>query len=727
MTSSADVAHSKQSTDSRRVVSWNVDESGIATITFDVPDNKVNTLSRHSMTELDDAIDAISKNASVKGILLASGKSDNFIAGADVHEIQLIQHQSELEAYDAAQLGKGVFQKIENMPYPTVAAINGTCLGGGTELTLACKFRIASNKTKIGLPEVKLGFVPGWGACVRLPELIGVQQALGLIMEGRVLDARKAWKVGLVDEVVEPEQLLSRAKEVAKGAKPRKASKSFKDSVLAFALEQNPIGLDILRKEAYKAMMRATKGKYPAPKEALNVIIKSQKLPREKAFDLESRTFARLAFTNVSRNLVGIFFAQNESKKMPSGISEKPNIKTIGVLGAGVMGAGIAQACANAGFKVIVKDIEQKFLDKGKATISGLFEKLVERKKMTREEADKIVNDITFTTDYAAMADCDLVVEAVLEELDLKKRALGELDQVIKKKYFFATNTSSLSVTKIAEGTSEPGKVVGLHFFNPVHKMPLVEVVKGAKTSDEAVAAAMSVALKLDKTTVITNDAPGFVVNRILAPYLREAAVLAEEGVPIPDIDRAMKNFGMPMGPMVLLDEIGLDIAAKVIHVMHDALGERMAPPPLMSKLEGLKLLGKKGGKGIYTYNEKGKPDEVNPEVQALIGESNNKKTHGEVQDRLVLLMLNEAARCLEEKVVEDPSQLDLAMIFGTGFAPFTGGILKYADQEGIRTVYDKLEYLSRVQGERYKPCALLKQMAEGRTSFYPIREKVSA
>lgn len=412
---------------------------------------------------------------------------------------------------------------------------------------------------------------------------------------------------------------------------------------------------------------------------------------------------------------------------MPAGLSEKPNVKTIGVLGAGVMGAGIAQACANAGFKVIVKDIEQKFLDKGKATISGLFDKLVERKKMTREEADKIVNDITFTTDYAAMADCDLVIEAVLEELDLKKRALSELDQVIKKKYFFATNTSSLSVTKIAEGTSDPGKVVGLHFFNPVHKMPLVEIVKGAKTSDEAVAAAMSVALKLDKTTVITNDAPGFVVNRILAPYLREAAVLAEEGVPIPDIDKAMKNFGMPMGPMVLLDEIGLDIAAKVIHVMHDALGDRMAPPALMTKIEGLKLLGKKGGKGIYTYNEKGKPDEVNPDVQALIGESNNKKTHGEIQDRLVLLMLNEAARCMEEKVVEDPSQLDLAMIFGTGFAPFTGGILKYADQEGIRTVYDKLEYVSRVQGERYKPCALLKQMAEERRSFYPTRAKVSA
>jgi 3-hydroxyacyl-CoA dehydrogenase/enoyl-CoA hydratase/3-hydroxybutyryl-CoA epimerase len=599
-------------------------------------------------------------------------------------------------------------------------------LGGGTEMVLACKYRIASKKAKIGLPEVKLGFIPGWGGCIRLPKLVGVQQALGLVMEGKILDGRKAWKVGLVDEVVEAENLMARAKEVASGAHPKRASRSFKESLMALALEKNPIGLNALRKEAYKAMMRATKGKYPAPKEALNVIVKSQGLPHEKAFGLESRTFARLAFTNVSQNLVGIFFAQTESKKMPAGIVDKPNIATVGVLGAGVMGAGIAQACANAGYKVIVKDIEQKFLDKGKQTISGLFDKLVERKKMTREDADKIVNAITFTTDYSEMADCDLVIEAVLEDLDLKKRALAELDQVIKKKYVFATNTSSLSVTQIAEGTAEPGKVVGLHFFNPVHKMPLVEIVRGAKTSNEAIAGAMTVALKLDKTTVITNDAPGFVVNRILAPYLREAAVLAEEGVPIPDIDKAMKNFGMPMGPMVLLDEIGLDIASKVIHVMNAALGERMAPPPFMSKIEGLKLLGKKGGKGIYTYNEKGKPDEVNPDVQALIGESNNKKLAGDIQDRLVLLMVNEAVRCLEEKVVEDPAQLDLAMIFGTGFAPFTGGPLKYTDSEGVRVIYDKLEYLSRVHGERYKPCALLKQMAENRSSFYTPR-KVTA
>lgn len=727
MSSSTDLVQSPESLQSAKNVTWSVDDGGIAVITFDLPDSKVNTLGKVSMTQLNDAVEAIRKDSRVKGLVLASGKGDNFIAGADVHEIQMLQHASEVEVYEASKMGKAVFENIENLPFPSVAAINGMCLGGGTEMALSCKYRIASKKVKIGLPEVKLGFVPGWGGCVRLPKLVGLQQALGLIMEGKVLDGRKAWKAGIVDEVVDAENLMARAKEVAGGAHPKRAGRNFKDSLMALVLEKNPVGLNILRKEAYKAMMRATKGKYPAPKEALNIMVKSQSMPREKAFELESTTFARLASSNVSRNLVGIFFAQTESKKMPQGITEKPSIATVGVMGAGVMGAGIAQACANAGYKVVLKDIEERFLDKGRQTIAGLFDKLVERKKMTREEADNIVNAITFTTDYAAMSDCDLVIEAVLEDLELKKRALAELDQVIKKKYVFATNTSSLSVTQIAEGTEDPGKVVGLHFFNPVHKMPLVEIVRGQKTSNEAIAAAMTVALKLDKTTVLTNDAPGFVVNRILAPYLREAAVLAEEGVPIPDIDKAMKNFGMPMGPMVLLDEIGLDIAAKVIHVMNAALGERMAPPPFMSKIETLQLLGKKGGKGIYTYNEKGKPDEVNPDVQALIGESNNKKLAGDIQDRLVLLMVNEAVRCLEEKVVEDPAQLDLGMIFGTGFAPFTGGPLKYTDQEGVRMVYDKLEYLSRVHGERYKPCALLKQMAESRGSFYSAKATATA
>jgi len=725
MTSTADVAPAK--TQAKQMVRLEKGANGIATITIDLPDSKVNTLGRESMVQLNELIDQITADKGLRGLIIVSGKEDNFIAGADVQEIRSIQGRGQLEAYEASQMGKEVFSKLDKLPIRVVAAINGACLGGGTELALACDYRIAVPKAKIGLPEVMLGFVPGWGACIRLPKLVGVQKALELIMGGKILDAKRAWKARLIDEVVESANLRQRAEEIAGGASPKRAEQPLNAAAMAAVLETNPIGLGVIQGEAYKAMMRETKGKFPAPKEALRLIMKTINMPEEKAFELESQTFSRLAMTDVSKNLVGIFFAQTESKKLPANIKEKPEVKTVGVLGAGVMGAGIAQAAAKAGYKVIVKDVEQKFLDKGKSTVNELFDKIVERKRMSREEADKVVNSMVFTTSYEEMSDCDLVIEAVIEDMKIKQQALAELDKVIKKPYVFATNTSSLSVNEIAKGTSDPSKVVGLHFFNPVHKMPLVEVVRGDKTSDLALAVAMTVALKLDKTTVITRDAPGFVVNRILAPYMREAAVLAQEGTPIEEIDKAMKSFGMPMGPMLLLDEVGLDVAGKVIHVMHDALGERMTPPELMQEIEKLKLLGKKGGKGIYLYDEKKKPAGVNPDVQACIKAKTHKRVPGDIQDRLVLLMLNEAARCLEENIVNEPSQLDLAMIFGTGFPPFLGGILKYADAEGIDIIYEKLDFLSRAVGPRYAPCQLIKLMHEQRRTFYPRAKEPAA
>jgi 3-hydroxyacyl-CoA dehydrogenase/enoyl-CoA hydratase/3-hydroxybutyryl-CoA epimerase len=704
----------------KRSVTLETTSDWVAVVTIDVPDSKVNTLGLRSMNELNEIIDQVAASKGLKGLVITSGKKDNFIAGADVNEIRRLQSDSQLEAYKASEMGKELFLKIEQLPLNTVAAINGACLGGGMELALACKFRVASKKARsIGLPEVQLGFVPGWGGCVRMPRLVGLQKAIELIMGSKLLDARKAWRVGLVDEVVEPDKLLERAIEVAQKGQVKRASRDSKDQVMAMVLETNPLGKKVLYDQSYKVMMKVTKGKYPAAKEALKLIMKSAELPADKAYKLESSTFARLAMTTVSKNLVGIFFSQSESKKMPVELAPGRDVTTVGVLGAGVMGAGIAQACAKAGYKVIVKDIEQKFLDKGKETFKSLFEKLVERKRMTREEVDKIVAETVFTVDYDKLKDCDLIIEAVLEDLDVKQTALANCEASVRNDFIFATNTSSLSVTDIASEAKDPARVVGLHFFNPVHKMPLVEVVRGKKTSDEAVAFAMQVALKLDKTTVITKDSPGFIVNRILAPYLREAAVLTAEGVPIEDIDKAMKSFGMPMGPMALLDEVGLDIAGKVVHVMHEALGERLAPPPLMGQIADLKLLGKKSGKGIYLYDENGKPAGVNPDVQALIKVPVAKKLPGVIQDRLVLLMVNEAARCLEEGVVATPAQLDLAMIFGTGFAPFHGGPLRYADTEGTDIICQKLEYLSRVRGEAYAPCELLKKLAARRELFY--------
>lgn len=691
---------------------------GIALVTFDLVGSKLNTLGFTTMTELNDVIEKVKSDSSIRGLIITSGKSDSFIAGADVAEIQAIQSRSIEEAYNASQLGKEIFGKIANLPFNTVAAINGICLGGGTELALACKYRLATENAKIGVPEIKLGFIPGWGGSVRLPRIVGLLNAVEFILTGNAYDAKKAWRKGLISEVVKKEALRDRAISVATAGGAHTHTRTLKEGILSLALEKNSLGRKIAFDQAYKVMMKQTKGKYPAAKEALKLVFKSVTLPESEAFKRESQVFAQLAKTDVSRNLVGIFFAQQESKKLPVEISPQHAVRKLGVLGAGVMGAGIAQAAAKAGLSVVLKDVNEEFLARGKETVNKLFASLVEKKKMSQQEVDSIVSAMTFTTDYRPLADCDLVIEAVLEDLTLKKKVLGELEAVNNGDFIFGSNTSSLSISKMAESARKPANVIGIHFFNPVHKMPLVEIVKAPSTSPETVARALSFALKLDKTTVITADSPGFVVNRILAPYLREAAILLDEGVAPEEIDKAMKNFGMPMGPLALLDEVGLDIAAKVVHVMRDALGDRFSEPPVMKRIEELKLVGKKAGSGIYLY-ENGKPAGVNPKLAAVLPSTVRKVEKAYIQDRLVLLMANEAVRCLEEKVVESATQLDLALIFGIGFPPFEGGILKYIDTTGVKVICDKLEMLARVEGFRYEPCKLLADKARARENFY--------
>ncbi len=710
-------------------------DSGVAVITIDLPDSKVNLLSASVMMELDQAVEQVKANPAVKGLIICSGKSDNFVAGANINEIQAIQNEPPVKAYEASKQGKELLAKIERLPYPTVAAIAGTCLGGGTELSLACKERLAADspKTRIGVPEVQLGFIPGWGGTVRLTRLLGLQAALELVTAGNPVEARKAWKMGLVSEVVAPDKLMARAEEVALGARARRYVPSFKARATRTALEGNPLGRKVVRMMALKAIMAKTRGKFPAPLEAVKVIFAAATQQPDKAFEAESQAFARLATGQVSKNLVGIFFAQQESKKAPAGAACNLKIKKVGVLGAGVMGAGIAQAARYAGYEVVLKDIDAStinkelapmaFVDKGMATIKGLFDSLVEKGKMTRQKADEMMAGIKGTIDYADLADCDFIIEAVVEKMKIKKLALTELQKVVKNPNFiFATNTSSLSVSEMAEGAANPSNVVGVHFFNPVYKMPLVEIVRGKQTSDATIACAKEFASRLGKTTVTAADSPGFIVNRILAPYLREAIALAEEGVPLADIDRAMKEFGTgfpsPMGPFELLDTVGLDIAGEVIRVLHNALGERMAPPAIMGKVEGLKLLGKKGGKGFYLY-ENGKRGDFNPDVLAAITAPRKPMGKTTIQDRLLLAMINEAARTLEEGINTDPSQIDLAMIFGTGFPPYAGGVLRLADQMGVKLTCTKLEWLSQVAGDNYRPAELLRKKAQEGSSFY--------
>lgn len=704
-----------------KAVTLEVNKNNVAVVTVNLPGSEVNLLSSKVLAELNVAIEKIALMPQLKGAIFISGKKDNFFAGADVKEIQKLQSEQEIFAKQASDMGKVVFDKLEKLPIRVVAAINGVCVGGGMEFALACHYRIAtsSKKTMLGLPEVKLGFIPGWGANYRLAKLIGLQNALQIIPAGQIVPAKKAWKFGMIDEVVEPASLLERAEEVVLTGRVKRAKQPFKAMAMKMLMEGNPLGRHFLGDMALKMTKRQTKGKFPAPVEAVKIIMKTATDTKEKSFARESNAFAALAATDVSKNLVGIFFAQNESKTTPNKMKPSIKVQTFGVLGTGVMGAGIAQAAAKAGYKVVIKDVNEEFLAKGMATIRGLFETLVERRKMTQEEMDACLKSITTTTSYEPFSECDMVLEAVKEDLAVKKSVLADLEKAIKKPFIFATNTSSLSVTAMAEGARNPELVVGVHFFNPVHKMPLVEIVRGKQTSDEAVAAAMIFAMKLGKTTVVTGDSAGFVVNRILTPYLREAIVLLEEGVAPADIEKAMKDFGMPMGPLTLMDEVGLDIGAKVVDVLHEAFGDRLKPPAILASLAGLKLLGKKGGKGLYLYDATGKRGEFNPEILAAVKAKPVKKDKTEIQNRMVLLMLNEAVKCLEEGVITDPAQLDLAMIFGTGFPPFRGGILRYADQTGVKVVADSLQSLSQVAGENYKPAKMLLSKAEKGENFY--------
>jgi 3-hydroxyacyl-CoA dehydrogenase/enoyl-CoA hydratase/3-hydroxybutyryl-CoA epimerase len=492
-----------------------------------------------------------------------------------------------------------------------------------------------------------------------------------------------------------------------------------RDAIVAESEGRRPLPPHLLVLNALKRR-KIRKGNFPAPYGALKVALAALTSPEPQAFALESTTFAQLATTEVSRNLVGIFFATEESKKAPLNARATITVKKVGVAGAGVMGAGIAQAALYAGYEVVLYDKFPQGLEKGVATIKGLFAGLVEKGKLTQERVDAILANLSTTTDTSGFVGCDLVVEAIVEDMGAKKAFLAELDRHVGKEYIFATNTSSLSVSEMAAEAAHPENTGGLHFFNPVHKMPLVEVVAGRQTSNATIAALKTFAGKLGKTPVTTADAPGFVVNRILAPYLYEAIVLMEQGVPLKDIEDAMRRFGMPMGPLALLDEVGLDIATKVIHVLNEALGARLNPPAILEFIQTNKLLGKKGGKGIYLYDERGKRLGFNPEFVAALPAANTQPMDQlSIQRRLVLAMVNEAARCLEEGVIDDPAQLDLAMLFGTGFPPFRGGVLRYADSLGCALVAQNLEWLSRVHGDNYKPSAYLLGKARAGSRFY--------
>jgi 3-hydroxyacyl-CoA dehydrogenase/enoyl-CoA hydratase/3-hydroxybutyryl-CoA epimerase len=701
-----------------------IEDGGLAILTFDLPGEKINKFSSEVLAELDAVVSRMEKESGVRGLLFRSGKPDMFIAGADLKEFLTIP---------AAEAGPGVarvhvlFERVARLPYPVVAAINGVCLGGGVELALACDYRVMSDskKAQIGLPEVRLGVFPAWGGCTRLPRLVGLQSALDLILTGKSLDARRARRIGLVDEAVPAAIFEDWSLQFARGKSggpkpPRSVRKPM--GLAEKALEATPLGRRLVFSKARKGVLAQTGGHYPAPLEALEVIAEGFGKPVAVGLAAEAGHIGRIFGGEVQKNLLAIFFMTEAVKKETGvpGSSVKPrSVARVGVLGAGVMGGGIAQLAADKGLPARMKDIDAKALGHGYAAAAAIWKEQVKRRRMAPREMAAKMGLLSGSLDYSGFARCDVTIEAVVEKLAVKRAVLAEWEAAVPKAAIFASNTSTLPITEIAAGAQVPARVVGMHFFNPVHRMPLVEVIRGKESSDETVATVFAFARTLGKTPVVVKDAPGFLVNRILTPYLAEAVALVQEGSRIEDVDRALTRFGMPVGPLALLDDVGLDVAAKASEVMQAAFPVRMQLGA-QNALSAAGRLGRKNGKGFYDYEgskRRGPSNEVYGLLKA-VPRAREPLPSEVLEARCILPMVNEAAYCLQDQIVADPGKLDLAMIFGIGFPPFRGGLLKYADSVGLDRIFARLDDLSERLGPRFAPCDLIRDLANSGKTF---------
>ena len=698
---------------------------GIVHLVMDHPARRVNVLDVEAIGDLERVLDQVASRSEAKGLVLTSGKSGSFIAGADVAAIGSITSRDEVLAL--VRRVHAAFGRLAALPFPTVAAIDGVCLGGGTELALACDSRIASEepRTQIGLPEVLLGIYPGFGGTQRLPRLVGLSAALDLILTGRSLDARRAEKIGLIARAVPAAWLLERAHariaELAARPAARRRDVHRPAGLAARLLDHTPFGRALVLSQA-RAMTRGrTGGHYPAPLAAIEVIERTAHLPIVAGLEIEASRVGDLIVGAVCKNLVRIFELSEQAKKDPvvADATLKPGeVQRLMLVGAGIMGGGIAELASRNGIQVRMRDVSPDSLARALKTARDLIAERGRRRRLAARERDGQLARIQPTLELSGLGTADFAIEAVVEDLEIKRRVFAELEVRVKDGCVLATNTSSLSVSELARGLARPERLCGFHFFNPVHRMPLVEVVRGEKTSDAALVTAVGLARRLGKTPVVVSDSPGFVVNRILMPYLREATLLLEEGYWVPDIDASMRRFGMPMGPFEVVDEVGLDVAQKVAGVLSRAFPERMAESPAIDKLVAAGRLGKKNGLGFYRH--RGRERRPDPVVRALLGLTRRRKpqTLEILAERMVLVMINEAALCLGEGVVADAGKLDLAMIFGAGFPPFRGGLLRYADAFGLVKAEQRLIALRAEKGDRFKPAALLSKLAASGGTF---------
>lgn len=714
-----------------------VPKGEVAIVEFDLVGEKVNKLSSPVMMRLKEILEELRKS-NFKAVVFKSNKSKIFIAGADIDEIRAMTSKDQFEK--AVMGGQDIFNILEDLPMPTIAAIHGACAGGGCEFIMACDYRIATDdpSTRIGLPETKLGIIPGFGGCVRMPRIIGLPAALDIILAGKLERAQKALKIGLVDQLVHPailmDEAMKKAQEVIKdGGKKRR--KSYKPKAAPDKFLHSFLGRPIVFNQARKGVMKLTSGHYPAPLKAIEVISKTYGMSdRARAMEIERSAFVEAAVTDVSKSLIHVFDLTEMVKKQngisagsASGKSEKEvkgkTIEHMGVLGAGTMGGGVAYIAADKGVHVRMKDLNWDAIGKGLKHARDLWAKLLKKRAINEYDFQHKLDLVSGTLDYSGFGRMDLVVEAIVEDMEIKKKVIREVAGQLRPDAIIVTNTSSLSVTEMSAGHPKPENFAGMHFFNPVDKMPLVEVIRGEKSSDETIITVFELAKRMGKMPVTVKDGPGFLVNRLLLPYMAEAAFLMQEGMSIETVDRAFKNeFGMPMGPFALMDEVGLDVCIKVLKIFKKAFGARIEIAGIMEKLEASKRLGKKGGLGFYKYDPKGKRLEPDPEIYGLLGlgSPTNALSNRECIERGIFAMINECSLALlEDRIVETPHEVDLAMIMGTGFPPFRGGLLKYADSLGSTYIVDQLEVYASKNAARLKPATPLRNLAKNGKKFY--------
>ncbi|MEM7479996.1 MAG: 3-hydroxyacyl-CoA dehydrogenase NAD-binding domain-containing protein [Acidobacteriota bacterium] len=689
---------------------------GVAWLVFDESDKKVNTLSSRVFEWFEEQLATLEAERP-DGVVLISGKPLGFIAGADIEELKGVETPEQVLGF--LQRGHALCRRFEALPCTTVAAIHGAALGGGLELALCCDRRVATEhpKTKLGLPEVQLGIIPGLGGTQRLPRLIGVPDALDLILTGKQVPAKKALRIGLVDEVCHPANLAEAALTVLKKEKIERKGKPFAKRAGDF-LARTPLGDRVVYSQARDNVLKKTGGHYPAPLVAVNVVKDGLELPLERALDIEAGAFSELVVSETAKNLMSIFFMKNDVEGRAAALAEKGRpVEKIGVLGAGFMGAGIAQVLAYKGMPVVMKDRDHASLGRGMGYAADRFDELVKRRRMKPPVREIAMGRLFGTVDYKPFERTDFVIEAVFEDVGIKHAVTKETEAVAPDNLIFASNTSTIPITRLAEASSRPENFVGMHFFSPVHKMPLIEVIRHPGTSEETLATTVDIGRRMGKTVVVVNDGPGFYTSRVLGPFVNEAAYILLEGATIEQIDRAVKAWGWPVGPIALMDEVGLDVGHHVSQVMVEAFGDRMKPPEIFQAMIDDGRTGRKGKKGFYLYD--GKEKKVDQKVYDLLGWREGSVSDDEIAERCWLQMLNETARTIEDGIIENPADIDISVIFGFGFPPFRGGILREADRVGLGQIVDRLDAYAERHGERLRPAQLLRDMADKGETFH--------